>query len=438
VCSYPRGDLRRSTERVPSRFLVEHTDVLDAAWSIPSYAFGATHVAFPASRHELEVRAAIAGDAWVARVPAVARALQLVSARASDGLTRFDGNLTALGSRLEPVDPSGAGRMTSPTRLEQWAVCPYAYFVRHVLHVEPVDEPEDIMQLAPIDRGRLVHEVLDRFLAPARGLPAAGRPWTPADRARLRAIGEEVCASVEAHGLTGRRLLWHRDRRAIFAELEAFLDADEVYRAERGAETLATELSFGFAPNGDAPAAGAEIAAVEVEIRPGRTVAVRGKADRVDRLAGGQLVVIDYKTGSTRSYKMLDHDDPVTAGQHLQLPVYAYAARTAFGDAASPVEAYYWFVGRGNNERIGYDVDEPVDAAFTATVRTIVEGIESGVFPALPPEPAPTPWVQCRYCDPDGMGTADRWREWERKYDAPEFAALHALAGDTGDAGDDE
>jgi hypothetical protein len=161
-------------------------------------------------------------------------------------------------------------------------------------------------------------------------------------------------------------------------------------------------------------------------------------ADRVDRRADGRLVVIDYKTGSERSYKVIDQDDPLTEGQHLQLPVYAYAARAAFGGPGSPVEAYYWFVGRGNNQRFGYDVDAPVDVAFATTVRTIVDGIESGVFPATPVQPAPTPFVPCRYCDPDGMGTADRWREWERKYDAPEMAIVHALAGADEDEDEDE
>jgi RecB family exonuclease len=427
VCTYPRGDLRRTTERVPSRFLAAHDAVLAAARSNPSYAFGVTHVEFPASRHELEVRAAVAGDAWVAQVPALARAVELTEARASDRLTRFDGNLTELGARLEPIHPSATGRVTSPTRLEHWAICPHAYFVQHVLGVEPIEEPEDIMQLEPIARGRLVHEILDRFLAETRGRPDAGRPWTPEERARLQSLAREVCASAEAHGLTGRRLLWHRDRRALLAELDAFLDADEEYRNENGAETLATELSFGFG-GGNGTGAG-DAGAVEIPLGPGRSLVVRGKADRVDRLADGALVVIDYKTGSEKKFRGLDHDHPVTAGQHLQLPVYAYAARRAFGDDASPVVAYYWFVGRGHNRRVGYEVDAPVDEEFSDTLRIIIDGIEGGVFPAIPPEPAPTPFVKCPYCDPDGMGTADRWREWERKCDAPEMELLQRLAG---------
>ena len=41
-------------------------------------------------------------------------------------------------------------------------------------------------------------------------------------------------------------------------------------------------------------------------------------------------------------------------------------------------------------------------------------------------------FVQCPFCDPDGMGTADRWREWERKQHAPELDVLDLLAGDAG------
>jgi hypothetical protein len=40
----------------------------------------------------------------------------------------------------------------------------------------------------------------------------------------------------------------------------------------------------------------------------------------------------------------------------------------------------------------------------------------------------------CRTCDPDGLGTADRWREWERVYAAPELAGYRALLeSDEGD-----
>src|SRR5262249_24293572 len=62
VLSWPHGDLRRSTEHVPSRFL----DATGGGETIASYVDGLARVEFPASRQELGVRAALAGDAWIA------------------------------------------------------------------------------------------------------------------------------------------------------------------------------------------------------------------------------------------------------------------------------------------------------------------------------------------------------------------------------------
>ena len=81
VMCFPRGDLRRSTEHVPSRFLLDTIEALSGArarrralgapWctEIPSFVHGLTHAAFPATRHELDVRAALAGEPRIAAVP---------------------------------------------------------------------------------------------------------------------------------------------------------------------------------------------------------------------------------------------------------------------------------------------------------------------------------------------------------------------------------
>lgn len=412
VCTWPRGDLRRSTERVPSRFVRDTIAAIDSGeiHTIASYAQGIATVPFPASEHELGVRAALADVLWVRELPAVSRGRELIDARASNVFTRFDGNLADVRGALAAVSPLDSDHAISPTRLQAWAECPHAYFMESILHVESVERPEELMQISPLDRGAMVHEVLDRFIGDGNG----------PERARLHELADEVCAQAEARGVTGRRLLWERDRRMILADLDAFADADERWRAERGASTLVTEFPFGLGDAAHEP--------VELDWPDGRRLRVRGKADRIDRTADGVLVVIDYKTGSVDPYVALSAGDPVRVGTSLQLPVYAYAARAAYaGSEDEPVEAWYWFVGRGNNRRIGYQVDASVIAVFTRTVRTIVDGIEAGIFVARPLPPAPRPFVPCVYCDPDGMGTAQRWREWERKSGAPELAGYRTL-----------
>ncbi|HEX5096798.1 MAG TPA: PD-(D/E)XK nuclease family protein, partial [Acidimicrobiia bacterium] len=169
--------------------------------------------------------------------------------------------------------------------------------------------------------------------------------------------------------------------------------------------------------------------AVPVQLTDGRSVRFNGAIDRVDRAATGNLVVFDYKTGSTSSYTGIGDDDPVTAGTHLQLPIYARVARELFAEPGTGAEAYYWFVGKGNDRWIGYEVSPDIDAVFDTALQLIVDGIEAGCFVARPAPPGPRPWVDCHFCDPDGLGTADRWREWERKADDPALVGYFALAG---------
>ena len=49
----------------------------------------------------------------------------------------------------------------SATSLEEYATCPFRFFMHHVLGLEPVDEPEEPLELSPLDRGRLYHAVLE-------------------------------------------------------------------------------------------------------------------------------------------------------------------------------------------------------------------------------------------------------------------------------------
>ncbi|MCB1038046.1 MAG: PD-(D/E)XK nuclease family protein, partial [Acidimicrobiales bacterium] len=278
--------------------------------------------------------------------PTLAAGVETVDARWSDRITRFDGNLSGL-----PI-PSPVERGTSATSLEAWAKCPHGYLVRHLLRAEPVEAPEDVLQISPLHKGNLVHHVLDSFLAEAIAagrVPAPGRPWTDADHQRLDEIATEVCDEYEAEGLTGRPLFWQRDRAKVLADLHRFLHEDHRHRATTGSRPVATELPFGFGA--------AEPLAFPLE--DGRTVPLRGKADRVDIDAEGRLHVLDYKTGSTTPYKGLSEADPHQAGRRLQLAVYGLAARQHAHAPDAPVRAEYWFTSaKGRFEKLGYDITD--------------------------------------------------------------------------------
>ena len=432
VLTFPRGDLRRTTERMPSRFVLDTVAAhagsrlyaddlasLHAPWftTVPSFTGGIARADFPATAQEHRLRAllddaragcAVADSPLVNHDVAFARGLECATARASTTFTRFDGNL----GDLAIPSPAADGSVVSPTRLESWVASPFDYLMEHLLRVEIAELPEEVWELSPLDKGRMVHEVLDEYLAEVlardEGSPAPGDPWSAADHTRLRAIAREHGARLAAAGLTGRRVFWDRDQRRILADLDRWLIEDSALRRAEHRTPVATELRFGLP--------GAAHPAVEFPLTDGRVLRFRGAADRVDRRDDGALLVVDYKTGRPRE------------GLALQLPVYARAARAALGDDDTSVTAAYWYISAKHN--FGWSerpLTAPWEAQFDALLRAIVDGIEGGVFPCALDEPGAwtRPWRT--YADPDARGTRERWREWERKRGAPALAGYVAL-----------
>ncbi len=447
VLCVPKGDLRRSRERVPSRWVLDVASSLagETWWSedlLHRRAPWLTHLAsfddavrtapVPATDQEHRLRRLLALDPPRRQLHDAARAVdatlaagvETVDERWSDRLTRFDGNLTGL-----PI-PSPVDTGASATSLESWAKCPHGYFVRHVLRVQPLEQPEDVLQITPLDKGNLVHEALEEFIQSALDdgrVPAVGAAWTDDDRTRLAEIGARRCAEAEADGLTGRSIFWQRDQGKILADLDRFLTEDDALRAATGMTPSATELPFGI---GDRPP-------VAFPLTDGRSVPLRGKADRVDHRADGSLHVLDYKTGSTRAYAGISAEDPHQGGRRLQLAVYGLAARQHAGTPDAPVRADYWFTStKGRWEKLGYDIDDDVLGEVSAAMTTIVEGIEGGVFAPHPIAHTTSPYPDCPACDPDNLGTTEVRRHFERKLADPALAAYVALIADP--AGDEE
>jgi hypothetical protein len=446
VLSAPRGDLRTSRERLPSRFLLETatartgrrifgsdfaTLTADGDLTVvPSFAAGVRTCGDAASVMERElgvVRAFVdaGGDAadhpLIVSTP-VGTGIAASRARESADLTRWDGNVEAVAERVASPATGGA---VSPTRLQDWTTCPFRYFLGSVLGVPVEDTPERTLELSALERGTLVHEVLERFVReelerPEAQRTPAGEPWPASAATRVLEIMDECAADAESRGLTGKASLWTLHREDIAADLVEFLARDSSRRIEEGIVPEAVELPFGL---DHAPA-------IRMPLPDGRTVAFRGRADRVDRRPDGTRVVVDYKTGSASGVPK-EGDDPLAAGARLQLPVYAAAARQLLG--ARDVEAAYWFVSsKGGFVYDPLRLDGDTEARFGEVVGSIVEGIDHGWFPAVPGEANAFfgSSHNCRHCDFDPVCPVDRDAQFEHKLDAPQFASFAALLPD--------
>ncbi len=352
------------------------------------------------------------------------RAKLMGQGRSSDRLTEYDGNLSQVAAQAR----FGRGLTRAPisaTRMESWAACPFRYFLGYALRLGELETPEDADTINSLERGSLIHRILERFFAEinAEGkLPAPDADWSDIDRELLLQIAEAEFALTEASGVTGRPLLWKLTKLDIREDLLAFLEKDFELRARHQTGGVQVETRFGFGRT-------------NVEVVDSQTrIRFRGIIDRMDAsVDGSSVLVVDYKTGSTFSYQDLQ-EDPIDRGKHLQLGVYSLAAKQ-LAPRADKVEAAYWFpTARGDFRMLPipyFNIDvESVARRFQEGVQTIVSGIEAGVFPANPGKPGRYGPENCAYCDFRTLCPARREEIWQLKMDDPVVSAYRRLAAE--------
>ena len=344
--------------------------------------------------------------------PRAARADDLRRARwATRALTAYDGTFTDPAASAS-LEERLASQVFHPTGLESYAECPFRYFLRTVLRVRPLEEPEAVMRMEAMTKGNVMHAILERFVLESVG------PRVPADaddhRRALLTIAEEELERAESEGLTGTAVLWRADRREILDDLTAWLDVELSFPAYTDSFV---EVTFGqvWSDSPRSPLAADEPLVLRVE---GREIRIGGKVDRIDAGAEGAYRVTDYKSGAGRN---LPKDGQLKGGRALQLPLYLLAGAMLLESDPGVGEAAYQVISRrGKLKRIaftGADLDAR-RADFDLVLGRIVSGIAAGDFHAAPSDDT------CRYCDFNGLCDVSRNRIYERKQDDPRITSF--------------
>ena len=444
--SYPVADPVGGRENHPSRWMLETASALagervaagdlpsmsGAAWlaviTSPETALETVAQSVPADVHDYDVERVWrwtrdgrpARNHPIAQSGSLARALALGRLRNARRLTEWDGNL----SKSRGLSRILNRPRHSPTSLERWASCPFSYFLGYGLRIGALDKPEDTYSLSPLERGSLIHDILEEFIretAKSANPPKPGERWDDDARATLRSVAARRFRDRERAGVTGRRLTWRLDQDEILADLDVFLEWDSNTRERFGVSPSPKLVEARFGMGGESPD-------VEIALNGGESIRFRGMVDRIDvgesESGGKRALVMDYKTGSPRPYEGLD-DDPFDHGKKLQLAVYSLAAREMLGTDArdeAPVEAraaYAFVTGRG-----GFEIrpSAPADYGlpdnqkkFREVLGAILGGIQIGVFPANPGESGYYGYENCRFCDFDSLCPSRRDVAWERK-----------------------
>jgi RecB family exonuclease len=444
--SYPRLDLEQGRPRTPSFYGLELLRAADGA--LPGFdelsrrAGNAVdaRAAWPAPRrrelsvddaeHDLALLESIfqkpqketIGTAryLLSANPHLARALRFRARRwlktwsAADGLVDPgpDGRAALAGYAL-------SARAYSPTTLEQFAACPYKFFLQAVHRLSPRDEPDAVDELDPLTRGAILHAAFYEVHAAlrARGL----LPVSPESLALSFDVLEEVFAGLEKRFrddlAPSIARVWDDAMNQIKADLRESLRRDATPRdpADSGFVPVHFELAFGLgalAPRErHDPASRPDAVDLECGVR------LRGSIDRVERNREGVLRVTDYKSGKTRP-----PGHPVVGGGAMLQPVlYALALERMTGATVHGGRLYYATLAAGFGE-LSVPLDDRAKGAVAEVIEAIGGSLANGFFPAAPDKGA------CERCNYQMVcGPYEEQRSTRKKSDR--LVALQRLRG---------
>lgn len=216
--------------------------------------------------------------------------------------------------RPRPSPPAALRpREISVTEVADLIADPYAFYARRMLRLRRLDDLD--ADVGAIDYGQIVHAALRRFVDRVAAVPGG---WPGTDAAA--AIWESAAARalVEQGPRPGLAAFW-RPRLARIGEWVVDIEAKR--RAGGGIAASYTER-----------------AAQHVLKRPRGGVTLKARADRLDRLGDGSLMILDYKTGSLPTREALED------GRAPQLPL----------EAALAIEGAFEKVPRGAVRALTY------------------------------------------------------------------------------------
>ncbi|HSW54948.1 MAG TPA: PD-(D/E)XK nuclease family protein [Ignavibacteriaceae bacterium] len=208
----------------------------------------------------------------------------------------------------------------SATQLENYAKCPYKYFVENVLRLETIAEP--VEELEAFEYGSLIHSILYEFYANLKEkgiiLSNCNDEEFKSAEMLLFKIAErrfdELNLNPEFSFYEREKLLGINGRKTQ-SLLYKFLEEER--KNDSGYVPSFFELSFGNVKHNEK---------YSKRIKEGVTAGIinlKGKIDRIDiNEEQKTLKVIDYKLGGTKPTA-----EDLTTGISLQLPLYLFAAK---------------------------------------------------------------------------------------------------------------
>lgn len=299
----------------------------------------------------------------------------------------YSGHLSRPELQAEAARRLGPERSFSASRLKDYGLCGFRYFAKRLLQLDEYIEPEEGYDLRQL--GSLNHKILEETYRTIKSLGIAIREENlePALAIFERVARETLENAPQEFGFRASAT-WAAEQEVFYRQLRALIVSDfsggsPLDKFGRGRKVHAVESYFSD---------------TKVEL-PGHEQPLRlhGFIDRIDEV-NGRLLVVDYKTGSTKINR-----DEMEIGRDFQMMTYALAMMNAVELQGLPGKlagGMFWHIR--NLEASGvFDIDNEDDiAALDLALSHVAENLRRGRQGQFPAHPTEIEAGKCsRYCE---------------------------------------
>ncbi|MDO4584465.1 MAG: PD-(D/E)XK nuclease family protein [Planctomycetia bacterium] len=252
----------------------------------------------------------------------------------------------------------------SPTKWKDYIACPFRFYLRHILKLEPIDD--HAQEMSPLEFGNAVHTILEQWGQREKSRPTPTRSREILER-ELESLLEEYFTtrfprSVLPAVNVQQEIL--RSRLKAFAAFQASWDGGQIWALEKSLE-------------------------MTLELPGGGKMNVTGRIDRIDFHPGLGYTLMDYKSGDTLLSPDSVYKKKTGEWKDLQLPLYWEMMRRLPERENLPIRLGYLVLPKKTEDtaflKADWETPQLEDALSQAA--DIAEKIQNGIF--WPPKELP-------------------------------------------------
>jgi ATP-dependent helicase/nuclease subunit B len=298
---------------------------------------------------------------------ATAAALQVLGRRLrGTPFGEYDGLLGDGHAVLNIAESFAADYRFSASQLETYIACPYQFFCKYVLKLEPAERRDELDE-DYTERGSRIHTILQELEEMKQRIQDQ---QSREELARI-AVGAELNVALADASEIDLGLV-EIERRRLIQTIERYVVQLHTYEGDPRHRPIPHlfEVEFGDEDS--------RHTYLELGRGPG-LVRLQGKIDRIDLVdspEGRGFRVIDYKSGAGPSAT------DVRKARLLQLPLYAMAVeRIILADELVRLrDVGYWALRKDGYKPIAFEEWEAVQAALESYVAELVGRLRRGIF----------------------------------------------------------